>query len=361
MIEDRLSSSLIDMSFRRINSNAEGIYLFYQLKNGEAYIVSIIHTPEGDEFSPIQYQHILDQMKDSFLRGGSHEVHLLSLIFTGKPEKAKQLCQADGDNHWIINLTTNQLIIYETQASDFLGLRGILENLLMEELVSTGQRDGQEYLSNQAKPEWSPLRVRAAAKKRWLSPVNTILIGLNALAFLLMQYTNLFGGTKEMMAKGALSWVFIKENKEYYRILTSMFMHSDWRHLLNNMLVLFFVGDNLERAAGKARYLIIYFGTGVIAGISSVSYNMVMNHVVYSIGASGAILGVVGAMLYILIVNKGRLENISSHQIFLFAVFSLYGGISNASIDQAAHIGGFAAGLLLAMIIYRKPKQENLI
>jgi rhomboid protease GluP len=360
MIEDRLSSSLIDMSFRRINSNAEGIYLFYQLKNGEAYIVSIIHTPEGGEFSPIQYEHILGQMKDSFLRGGNHEVHLLSLVFTSNPEKAKQLCQEGEDNHWIINPATNQLIIYETQASDFLGLRDIIEKLLMEELVPNGQRDGQEYLSNQAESEWSPLKVREAVKKRWLSPVNTILIGVNVLAFLLMQYTNLFGGTKEMMAKGALSWVLIKEYKEYYRILTSMFMHSGWRHLVNNMLVLFFVGDNLERAAGKTRYLIIFFGAGVIAGISSVSYNMVMDHVVYSIGASGAILGVVGAMLYILIVNKGRLENISSHQMFLFAIFSLYGGISNASIDQAAHIGGFAAGLLLAMLIYRKPKQESL-
>ena len=135
-----------------------------------------------------------------------------------------------------------------------------------------------------------------------------------------------------------------------------MFLHSDFEHLMNNMLVLFFVGDNLERAAGKIKYFIIYFGSGIIAGISSISYNMIKEKMVYSVGASGAIFGIVGAMGYILLVNKGHLEDISSRQIILFTVFSLYGGIANANIDNVAHIGGFIGGIILAIILYRRPK-----
>jgi rhomboid protease GluP len=145
-----------------------------------------------------------------------------------------------------------------------------------------------------------------------------------------------------------------------------MFMHADWSHLINNMIVLLFVGDNLERAAGKFRYLFIYLSSGILAGITSISYNMwkdygdfSFEHSVFSIGASGAIFGVVGAMLYIVIVNKGRLEDISTRQIILFIVFSLYGGIANSRIDQAAHVGGFLAGLLLAAILYRRPRRND--
>jgi rhomboid protease GluP len=131
-------------------------------------------------------------------------------------------------------------------------------------------------------------------------------------------------------------------------------------HLVNNMVVLLFIGDNVEKAAGKVRFFLIYFGSGIIAGIASISYNMMMNDIVGSIGASGAIFGVVGAMLYILIVNKGRMEDISSWQIVLFIVFSLYGGIQNAEIDQAAHIGGFLGGIILALILYRRRKNKQI-
>jgi len=354
MIEETLSSILMDRGFRRINSNAEGIYLYYQIKNEEAYIISIIHTPNGDEFTQAQYRHILNQIKNSFLRYETQKVHLLSLIFTSNPEMAKQLVYEGEDNHWIVQLRTNQLIIYETQAADFLGLRSEIEKLLVEEHFYDHQRNMDEYLTQKQATGWSPLRAEKEIRTRWITPVNTIIVAINVLIFILTQLTSFFG-VHGITAKGALTWVLVKENGEYYRILSSMFLHSDWSHLINNMLVLLFVGDNLERAAGKLRYLIIYLGAGVIAGITSISYNMVKNNIVYSIGASGAIFGIVGAMLYILIANKGRLEDISSRQILLFVIFSLYGGISNVSIDLAAHIGGFIAGLLLALIFYRRP------
>jgi rhomboid protease GluP len=147
-----------------------------------------------------------------------------------------------------------------------------------------------------------------------------------------------------------------------------MFMHADWNHLFNNMLVLVFLGDNLERAAGKWKYLFIYFGAGILAGITSIGYNMWndggilnINSLVFSIGASGAIFGVVGAILYMVIINRGRLENIGTRQIAIFVILTLYGGIANSSIDQAAHVGGFLAGLLLTALIYRRPKRTNVI
>ncbi|NLK28229.1 MAG: rhomboid family intramembrane serine protease [Clostridiales bacterium] len=361
MIIDRLNDSLNEKGFRRINSNREDIYLFYLVKDLDVYIVSIMHAFDGNEYTVEQYRHILQQMKNNFIHQGISSVHLLSLIYTKAAEKVKQLCLEDGDTHWIIDLNAYQLIIYETQASDFLELYNEIQKLLEEERYleyAQFSSDSKDFELEAAFHGWNQSRFRPGAKVRWISPLNTLIICVSIAAFLLLHYSGLFGGKSRMMADGALSWIFIKEDKQYYRLLSSMFMHSDWSHLINNMLVLFFVGDNLERAAGKIRYLLIYFGSGIIAGITSISYNMVKDNLVFSIGASGAIFGIVGAMLYILIVNKGHLEDISSRQIILFAAFSLYGGIANAVVDQAAHIGGFVAGLLLAILLYRKPKMN---
>jgi len=194
-------------------------------------------------------------------------------------------------------------------------------------------------------------------------PVTMGIIALNILAYLFTHFTPFFGGAEQMLEKGALSWYYVKESHEYYRILTSMFMHADWSHLVNNMIVLLFIGGNLERAAGRLRLIFIYFGSGILAGITSISYNMWKEYAnvsfdgtTISIGASGAIFGVVGAILYVVIVNKGRLQEISMQQMILFIILTLYSGVINSQIDQAAHVGGFLAGILLAAILYRRPR-----
>lgn len=342
MIKERLSQFFLYNNFRRVGSNIEDISFYYVMDdNSEAHIISVFNIPNGDEYSIPQYEYIIKQIKESFINKGAIQLHLLSLIITNRPEIAKKLCLEGQDNHWIIDVNKKKLIIYETQDADFIGLRKAIDNLIYEE-------------GNQSSP---PLVKRNFRQQFGI--VNSILIMINLIAFIIFHYSKFLGGTEAMMGKGALSWIYVIELKEYYRILTSMFMHSSWRHLINNMLVLLFVGDNLERAIGKVRYLIIYILSGVIAGTSSISYNMIKIQNVHSIGASGAVLGVVGAMIAILIMNKGKLEDLSGPRLILFAAFSLYGGVSNVGIDQAAHVGGFIGGLLLAFVIYRKPRGKR--
>lgn len=347
MIEERLSEFFINNNFKRVGSNIENVYFYYLINdNNEAHVISVFNMPNGDEYSIPQYEYIIKQIKESFINNGASSSHLLSLIVTNRPEMAKRLCLEDQDNHWIIDANRKKLIIYETQEADFIGLRKAIDNIL--------------YEGSNISPIQADSRVE---DKRNLGQqfgiINSILIIINLMAFIIFHYSNFLGGTEAMMGKGALSWIYVIELEEYYRIFTSMFMHSGWRHLINNMLVLLFVGDNLERALGKVRYLIVYILSGMIAGISSISYNMIKHQNVHSIGASGAVLGVVGAMIAILIMNKGKLEDLSGRRLMLFAAFSLYGGVSNAGIDQAAHVGGFIGGLLLAFIIYRKPRGKK--
>lgn len=346
-IEEGLSNQLIDMGFKPLGTNINSIHLLYRQNNNEVEIILFFRALYGDELTPQDYSTLIHKIKSKFIGNELQIGGFLGIVLTAVPEKAKHFC-LDEDNHWLIDITGKRLIIYENQAADVLGLKQKFEKVLEDARYETDASETVKYYDNH------PLLLK---RPGWVTLFNTIIIALNIIIFLLVHFTKIFGGTEQIMAEGSLSWYFVKEEREYYRILTSMFLHNDFGHLINNMLVLFFVGDNLERAAGKLKYLIIYFGSGILAGISSISYNMIKEENVFSIGASGAIFGIVGAMGYILAVNKGRLEDISSRQIILFTIFSLYGGISSVNIDNIAHIGGFVAGILLALLLYRKPKK----
>jgi rhomboid protease GluP len=368
MIYDRLSNSLISMGFQSVNSNARGIYIFYHAEEQVVNIVSVFFAMNGDEFSLEQYSHILVQIKANFSNNYPQTLSLLNLILTNNPEGARHLCSAGGeDSHWMIDLNKNRLMLYETQSNNFARLKNRIEALLEEEWIDgQAQRlenEGQTTAGNYRNYHAPSLGYRRISIQNLFTPVNMIIIAVNIFAFFIYHYSAFLGGEENIFSRGALSWYFIREDQEYYRILTAMFMHADWSHLINNMIVLLFIGNHVEKIAGKLKYLILYFGTGIIAGITSISYNMwkeyplnSYTHLTVSIGASGAIFGVVGAMLYIVIVNRGRIQNISMRQMILFVILSLYGGIANAQIDQAAHVGGFLAGVLLAAVIYRKPR-----
>ena len=74
-------------------------------------------------------------------------------------------------------------------------------------------------------------------------------------------------------------------------------------------------------------------------------------------GASGAIFGVVGGLIYVVAVNKGRLEDLSTRQLVIMAAFSLYLGFTSTGVDNTAHVAGLVIGIILAAILYRKPKR----
>lgn len=384
MIEDRLNNGLLNMGYLRLNSNAQGIYLFYRAAENGLIVVSVIHAINGNEITAEQYEHILSQIKNNFTNASSGRIRLLSLVLTRYPDRVKHFCSASAeDSHWIIDLSSSRLMIYETQSDDFAGLKNVIEQLLSEEQNPLNQNtasgsqyeDGRDAGGQNVSGQYEgvpygggqyggypgaerDIRIKDALP---FTLMNTIVIVINIIAYIMTHFTGAFGGADQMFYKGALSWHYVIADKQYYRILTSMFMHADWGHLVNNMIVLLFVGVNLERAAGKIRYLLIYFGTGIIAGFASIGYNMWRDNSVFayknatfSIGASGAIFGVVGAILYIVIINKGRLAQINTRQMVIFIILSLYSGIINSHIDQAAHIGGFLGGLLFAALLYRK-------
>ena len=140
-------------------------------------------------------------------------------------------------------------------------------------------------------------------------PVNTMIILINIVVFFLTELTGSSLDGKHLVQWGAAYTPLIQEGHEYYRFFTCMFLHFGLTHLGNNMLVLFFLGDCLERAVGRVRYLFIYISGGMGASLISYLLEVRIGENVVSAGASGVIFAVVGALIYVVIRNKGRLEN----------------------------------------------------
>lgn len=187
--------------------------------------------------------------------------------------------------------------------------------------------------------------------------VNITIIVVNVLYFLFLE---LKGPTEDLdllKQYGAMYAPLVVEQGEYYRIFTSMFIHIGFSHLLNNMIILFVLGDNLERALGEIKYFIFYFACGAGANIISMLISIQSNRLTVSAGASGAIFGVIGGLIYAVAVNKGRLEDLSSRQLIMLVICSLYYGFTGTGVDNAAHISGLILGILLAVVFYRKPSR----
>lgn len=188
--------------------------------------------------------------------------------------------------------------------------------------------------------------------------VNWILIILNVLYFLYLEIAGSSEDAYFMYTKGAMLAPAVLEDGEYYRLLTAMFMHFGIRHIVNNMIVLFALGDNLERALGHVKYLIFYLACGIGSNWVSMMADSADSMTV-SAGASGAIFGMVGGLLYAVTINKGHLEDLSTKQLVIMIGISLYAGFTSTGVDNVAHISGLILGILLGVLLYRKPKKTT--
>lgn len=185
-----------------------------------------------------------------------------------------------------------------------------------------------------------------------------ILVGINVIVFVGLTIFGMTENAEYMLSKGAMYAPYVIEYQEYYRLITSMFLHFGIEHLGNNMILLFLVGSQLEKELGSLKYVILYFIAGLGGNILSfVSDVMNFNYAV-SAGASGAIFGVIGAILWVAIRNRGQIGTLTSNGLVLMIGLSLYFGFTSTGVDNLAHIGGLVTGFILAIILYRKRNRK---
>lgn len=216
---------------------------------------------------------------------------------------------------------------------------------------------------------------------RTITPyVNYILIAINILVFVFAQgmgsneaFTLSYSTVPaEILANqdltGGPAGLLATPIPVYLTMLYSMFMHGGFAHIAGNMLYLWIFGDNLENVMGHIRYLVFYLLCGILASISHVMLSKYTGSglMIPSLGASGAIAGVMGG--YILLFPKNRVRVIALNTIMevnafialgIWIVLQVVSGVGSlgregGGVAYAAHIGGFLAGLLLARVFQQR-------
>ena len=138
------------------------------------------------------------------------------------------------------------------------------------------------------------------------------------------------------------------QNGQIYRLITSMFLHSDIIHIACNMYALYILGPVVERYYGKTKFLIIYMLSGILGSIFSAAF---MSADTISIGASGAIFGLLGSIAYFTYYYRATLQGLLRSQILPVILLNLALGFMIPGIDVSGHIGGLIGGILVSMAI----------
>lgn len=181
--------------------------------------------------------------------------------------------------------------------------------------------------------------------------VTYVLLGINILIFAIMFLFNLYD---KFINEFAVYGPYIV-NGDYYRLITGTFLHADIFHLIFNCYALYIIGSQIESFMGKFKYLIIYLGSALFGSMFSITFSHNA-----SVGASGAIFGLMGALLYFGYHYRVYLGNTLKSQIIPLIVLNLaLGFLSGGTIDNFAHIGGLIGGALLTISVGVKYKSSR--
>lgn len=181
--------------------------------------------------------------------------------------------------------------------------------------------------------------------KSKIPSVTLVLVILNVAVQLIVLLQTSGGKTSRLMDKMVLNIGAFVETPQYWRLITSTFLHFGWSHLFNNMIVLLYLGSLAEKYLGKKRFLTVYLISGIGANIASVWWYAARQELfIKTAGASGAIFGVAGLILGIVIFSRDHLKDITLRQIALMILFTLYNGYTEPGVNNCAHLVGGIIG-----------------
>lgn len=184
--------------------------------------------------------------------------------------------------------------------------------------------------------------------------VTYVLLGLNILAYLLMSLFGFLYGWdqgEQLILFGAKVNILIAYG-QYWRLLTAMFLHIGILHLFFNSYALYIYGPIVESLFGKMKFIVVYLISGLTGSLLSYIFSSSI-----SAGASGAIFGLMGSLLYFGRRNKDIFRRIFGPRLLIIIGFNLFYGFVNPGIDNWGHIGGLIGGYLVgnAVGLYKEP------
>lgn len=306
----------------------------------QLYVVCLFDDVSKLAADPWRIDRIMDYAAQKVREQNPGWCQFLALILSDDFSASKQLLEG-AYPRWFVD-GEGRIVIFDGQLSEF----GDLYQVLTRKETFKDRFKGNGILINR------------------IPDATLVLVILNIIIQCIVAIGASGGRDSKLMDWMVLQIGTFIQKPEWWRLVTSVFLHFGWEHLFNNMIVLLYLGSLAERCLGKKRFLIVYLISGIGANIVSVWWYVHQGELLVSTaGASGAIFGIAGLLLCIVLLSKGRFENITLRQLVLMMFFTLYHGFAESGVNNCAHIAGgvigFACGILIFMQMRRRRAAER--
>lgn len=347
-MEEEIRELLRKQKYRQVENEKEEVFQIYYKEQGEFILMlALIKKPaQKRELSfEVEFFHGLKKM----MQEQTTKTVIVShwIILPDEPGEEDRRLALEVDNICFIDEKNKKEYIFDEVDINFLSLYKQLDALLTGNFKAL-KRMQKEERKKRYKKEWKSIYER-------MTLANTILVLINIFVFAFVELS----GNPSILESGAMEWRKVCFDGQYYRLFTCMFLHFGAAHLFSNVVFLFLMGAYLERVVGTIKYLIIYFGAGIGSSIVSLLYYYYQDAYVLSAGASGALFGIIGALLYVLIRNRGKVEEIHWKDFLIMMFGTILAGFFTENVDNAAHVGGVFVGFLLAVLCYHPRKRSK--
>ena len=332
--------------------NVQGVKdeIWLENLNGPYRIIRIscnsIINEEQFEFDIFKMKHIMRQIKKKTM---SFKINALNICL----DLSKKVDESN-----IKNIET----IRVEDIKDIYNSEDIVRNFpsIKNELLETD--DGLELIINVTNDINEKTEKENEKFNDVFSPKTIIFTNIISLICILMYVivgiygNNFFNFDANVLAKFGANNILLVKNGEIYRLLTCAFLHVGLIHLVVNMYSLRVIGPSVEGLIGKGKFVFIYLISAISASLMSLVF---VDSNIVSVGASGAIFGLMGALLYFGYHYRLYLNDAIKTQIIPVILFNLIIGFMMPGIDNGAHIGGLIGGYLATMAIGIKNKSEK--
>lgn len=319
--ENNIRIQLLNKRFREIetmqNNKLQNYYI--REENPVLYIVGIFENDDYEYRRELLWEYangIFSKMGDKIFA----EVIAVAVVLGEKPEHTEKITSDNEHIHyiqWYFDLDKKKVFAEDGQPDRLIGL----EKMLIDAVENKGV-EGVQFI----KPS-----------SRNGLPIICCSIFLICLIMLLYTMGNSdprFAYTEFGISRN------VTITNEYYRFITSMFVHDGWSHLISNTIYLYYFGGRLEQLFGSMKFCVIYLFSGLTGSLLSMIFSESI-----SVGASGCTYGLLGAMLMVAKKYGGRYIDMSYSTLIMLGFISITSGFFRYNVNNIAHMGGILCGM----------------
>lgn len=309
-------------------------------------IANVIILSDIKVFNEGVYKSLKEGIKKQVARSG-YSLHCMTVIgcedsnnLTIEENAIFKQLESEPGMLWMLDVASGKVIVPEGQPEDFYGIKSLLENAPKEGTYKSTVEGNSEKAEKKTKA--------GKASFEALKEIPKITLGLvliNVIVFIVCTFT----GTV-LYNKGGVGLSLITSPAQLYRIITSMFLHADAAHIFGNMILLYYLGEIIEKKMGWLSYVALYFFAGIWGSLATFISEIITGKPVVVIGASGAVFGLLGALLALAVFRIVNQRTMQPGRIVIVLLFVTFEGFRDTQVAVWAHVGGLISGFLFALV-----------